>query len=196
MPSHITIDVAEEYLWVCYEHEVKRRGGELVRDVATIERMKLVAMWLIQSKRPWILMYGMECGTGKTTFARAICSLMNYFYDNKSPYPNLRTVARQVTAIDLCKSYIDDKEQYRRYAACDTLFIDDMGIDPASVKDFGNEYSPLLELLYKRYDNRRTTIITSNISDTQIRERYGARIDDRLREVCAKINFQGESYRK
>ena len=76
------------------------------------------------------------------------------------------------------------------------LFIDDLGVEAVNIKVYGNEFSPVTELLYNRYDRNLVTILTSNLSDEQMKDRYGARIDDRLREMFDKIHFQGPSYRK
>ena len=76
------------------------------------------------------------------------------------------------------------------------LFIDDIGTEPASVKRWGNEFSPVLELLYARYDRQLFTIATSNLKDSDFGERYGIRIADRMEEMFERIYYQNKSYRK
>lgn len=77
------------------------------------------------------------------------------------------------------------------------LFLDDVGaeLDPV-VNYMGNKIAPIAEIIYKRYDARAVTIITANIGDETLAERYGPRIADRLNEIADKIAFMGNSYRK
>lgn len=97
-------------------------------------------------------------------------------------------------------------EEYNRFIAAPFLIIDDIGTEPVAVKDFGNEVLPFTELFYKRYDNRLPTIITSNLplsvevrregdKEVSIRGIYGARVLDRLNEICDKLPFSGGSFR-
>ncbi len=97
-------------------------------------------------------------------------------------------------------------DDYNRLIAAPFLIIDDMGTEPVAVKDFGNEVLPFTELFYKRYDNRLPTIITSNLplsvevrregdKEVSIRGIYGARVLDRLNEICDKLPFSGGSFR-
>ena len=77
------------------------------------------------------------------------------------------------------------------------LFLDDVGVEPPTVKSWGNEYSPVVELLYYRYDLQKFTIITSNLTPDEFRQRYGDRVGDRLLEMFDAIQFtQTLSYRR
>ena len=81
------------------------------------------------------------------------------------------------------------------FKTTELLHIDDVGTEPASVKVWGNEVSPLVEILYSRYDNLLYTVITSNLSDEDILPRYGVRIADRFREMFDFLSFDNKSYR-
>lgn len=76
------------------------------------------------------------------------------------------------------------------------LFIDDIGTEPASIKSWGNEISPVTELLYSRYDRQLFTIITSNLNDKELEERYGLRIADRMAEIFDRLYYSNGTYRK
>ena len=89
---------------------------------------------------------------------------------------------------------------------CKLLGIDDLGTEAIIVKSYGNEFSPLAELIAARYSSRLFTVITTNLSvvaDSQgmevdeLQKTYGDRIFDRLREMCNTIRYDGEqpSYR-
>lgn len=181
-------------LLTCYKAEVIKRRMQMIQDATTEERVRKAAKWLTGKHKTGLLMYGAACGTGKTTLGNAMCTLINYLFD--SPYSDRRKNVYRTTAINLVKLYSENPEQYNRMATQELLFIDDLGTEPVNIKIYGNEFSPVTELLYNRYDRNRWTIVTSNLSDEQMKERYGARIDDRLREMFDKIHFQGTSYRK
>ncbi len=181
-------------LFNCYKAEVIKRNANFVQDKATEDRIRKAAKWLQGNNKIGLMLYGSSCGTGKTTLANAISNLVNYIYD--SPFSSERKTVYRVSALNLVKFYSENPDQYKRFVTQELLFIDDMGTEPASVKIYGNECSPVTELLYTRYDRMSWTIITSNLSDAQIRERYGDRIDDRLKEMFDRMHFQGKSYRK
>jgi DNA replication protein DnaC len=62
--------------------------------------------------------------------------------------------------------------------------------------DFGNVLCPIVDLLTKRYDMQLFTIITTNLTPSEIREKYGDRIADRMNEMMVKIIFNNDTYRK
>ena len=88
------------------------------------------------------------------------------------------------------------KLKQRKYRESEMLFIDDMGIEPSTVKSWGNELSPVTELLYFRYDKQLFTLVTSNLNDEQLSKWYGSRILDRFNEMFDRVYFTGKSYRK
>lgn len=75
------------------------------------------------------------------------------------------------------------------------IFIDDLGVEPTVVNNFGTDHQPFIELLMYRYDHRLPVIVTANLSDVGISGKYGPRIMDRLEEMCEKIAFKGVSFR-
>lgn len=183
----------EKMLAACYRAEVARRFQTFKDDQQTAERVAKVAKWLTGDYKPGLLMYGQTCGTGKSTMARAICNLIGYLYD--SPYSHERKQVYRVSAIELVKFYTESPDRYANAKHAELLFIDDLGTELSNLKVYGNEFSPVTELLYTRYDSLRWTIVTSNLTDEQIREKYGDRIDDRMREMFERLHFQGGSYR-
>ena len=75
------------------------------------------------------------------------------------------------------------------------LGIDDLGTEPSEVMDYGNVYTPVIDLLTKRYEEQLFTIITTNLTPQQIREHYDDRIADRLNEMVEKKVFKNGTYR-
>ena len=117
-----------------------------------------------------------------------------------------RMQPRYVTAQALADLIRD--RNYAEYNSCvfaPFLILDDIGTEPPTVKDFGNEYLPVTDLLLKRYERRLPTIITTNLpltatpdskgDERSIRGIYGVRIMDRLNEICEKVAYGGKSFR-
>ena len=82
-----------------------------------------------------------------------------------------------------------------------TLVIDDIGTENEEFVNFGQRANPIAELLEKRYDlsfhrEHVRTVVTSNLTDQQIKERYGFRVFDRMKEMFAVVTVKGESLRK
>ena len=192
--SDVDRDQATQMLYSCYKAEVVKRRMEFIDDDVTRDRIQKAAKWLTGDFKPGLLMYGEACGTGKTTLGYAISNLVNFLYS--SVYIQYRKVVYRTTSLHIAKLYQESQERYNGLINQELLFIDDIGTEPANIKIYGNEFSPVTELLYNRYDRQKWTLATSNLSDAQLAERYGARIDDRIKEMFERMHFQGKSYRK
>lgn len=180
-------------LQMCYQTEVESRYKSFVSDSHTLEKIQKAAKWLCSTRKFGLLLYG-SVGSGKTTLARSICTLIGILYGSGS-YDEQKCVVR-VSALELASRVADNPGYLRKLREYEMLFIDDMGVEPASVKSWGNEISPLTELLYARYDMQRFTIATSNLGDDEFAERYGRRIYDRMEEMFDRLHYSNGSYRK
>ena len=78
----------------------------------------------------------------------------------------------------------------------DVLCIDDLGLEPTEVLDFGNAINPVIEIMEHRYRQQLFTFITTNLTPKQIREKYGDRIADRFNEIMKCIVFANPTFRK
>jgi hypothetical protein len=56
-------------------------------------------------------------------------------------------------------------------------------------------YTPIIDLLEKRYDLQKTTFISTNLSEIDIRPKYKNRVADRLNEMANFIDFDLPSFR-
>lgn len=180
-------------LFEAYKFEVELRGGVYVEDEKTESFIAKCAKWLTESNKWGLMLYG-TVGSGKTTLARAICSLIGALYD--STYQAERLRVSPVTAIELSKMAVSNPAMYERLKETDMLFIDDLGTEPEVIKNFGNDLTPIVEVLYHRADKQLFTIITTNKLDEEIRKLYGDRISDRIREMFDKLYFDGKSFRR
>lgn len=180
-------------LAMCYKQEVERRGRTFLNDEPTKQHLAKVAGWLTgKSTRPGLFLYG-EPGNGKTTMALAVGTLIGLLYGSESY--DKRKYVRYISALSLADLAKRDSQEFTAFKTLEMLHIDDVGNEPSTVKVWGNEVSPLTEVLYSRYDRQLFTIITSNLYDDDIVTRYGIRIADRFREMFDMLSFDNHSYR-
>ena len=190
--THYDEATIKELLMKCFKSEVIKRGMEFIKDDNTQQNISKAAKWLTGDYKVGLMLYG-GVGNGKTTLARSIIELISILYNTRG----LREPGFvNVSALELSKMIIEAPNQYQKVKEAEKIFIDDMGTEPTNVKSWGNELSPVTELLYYRYDKQLFTLITSNFNDAQIEERYGVRISDRFSEMFDKAYFPGKSYRK
>jgi DNA replication protein DnaC len=76
------------------------------------------------------------------------------------------------------------------------LCIDDVGLEPTEVLDYGNAINPVIEILEQRYQRQLFTFITTNLTPKQIREKYGDRIADRFNEMMKCIVYKNPTFRR
>lgn len=183
-------------LTVTYRSEVAKRQMHFVDDEATRDRISRVAKWMTGASKPSLIIYGNQVGTGKSTMANAILQVLTFFHEDGMFCESGVTQTKRVSALDLIRIHRDKPHVYDQLLVAHRLIIDDVGTEPANVKVYGTESSPLTELLFARYDRRLWTVITSNLSDDDLRNRYGIRVTDRFNELFDKIYFSGNSYRK
>ncbi|MDI3298250.1 MAG: ATP-binding protein [Bacillota bacterium] len=74
-------------------------------------------------------------------------------------------------------------------ATTPVLVVDDLGTDDA------RDRAKWDALFYRRHGNRRTTVVTTNLSPEAVRDRFGARVMDRLAEWATWRSFGGPSRR-
>ena len=182
-------------LRLCYQREVEKRCRAYREDEATQRHIASVAKWLTgSSPKPGLFLYG-NIGSGKTTMARATACLINMLYGNEYRYEDRKGVIT-ISALQLAEAAkAEDSGSYSRYKNTELLHIDDVGTEPPSVKVWCNEVSPLTDILYSRYDKMLYTVITSNLYEDDIVQRYGERIADRFREMFDLLSFENKSYR-
>ena len=144
-----------------------------------------------------VMMCG-TCGNGKTTLLYTLQSAINdlhrrdhfAFLGREFRIGLMIVDAKDITEI---AKDLDDLKQYRNHPM---LAIDDLGKEPTEVLNFGNVVSPVVDLLEYRYNRQMFTVVTTNLTPKEIKEKYGARIADRFNEMLEVIRFQDISYRR
>ena len=221
----ITMERAFSLLMCAYKNAVEERVPAFIDDEETPRRLKSIANWLTNpARKPSLLLTGGLTGTGKTTAAKAVKEMARGLKESFDSYRIQAQMSREAggylrlneeakirlswcesrvivpafyTANDIARIAEDPGSGFDRATRASFLIIDDMGTEPRILKRYGNEILPLTDMLLYRYEKMLPTIITTNLSHSQIAEQYGPRISDRLKEMCETLVFiQTESYRR
>ena len=189
----MTCSQAKESMKAAVRSEVEHRQMEFVENDALDKQLGLIAEWLTSNDHRFCLLLCGKCGNGKSTFVKALQSLLNLL-ELRDGYNNSLSFAI-VDARSIAWMCRDNHQDWRAISQRNMLAIDDLGTEPVEVLEYGNHLYPLIDLLYIRYDKQLFTIITTNLTPKDIRERYGERIADRLNEIAFRIVFDNDTYR-
>jgi DNA replication protein DnaC len=84
-------------------------------------------------------------------------------------------------------------DKFETFAEPERLVIDDMGVEYADQR--GSFLADIDELINLRWSSERGTLITTNLSMDEFKERYEERIADRIRDRGGWVNVGAESLR-
>ena len=191
----MSFDDAKVYLLAAYQAEVERRHRVFERNEYFDAQLNLIAKYLTGESKKFGLMFCGLCGNGKTTWAKALQLLVSGL-NLKNPINNLYYVFPLCNAKDLAMRSKGNYNDWRNVMRYQLMIVDDLGTEPREVMEFGNVYTPLIDLITTRYEEQLYTIFTTNLTPAQLEEKYGKRIVDRLNEMVEKVVFENESYRR
>ena len=139
-----------------------------------------VADWLADNNGKGLFLFG-NCGRGKSLLARyAIPAIIRAFS------------RRIVSVVDCGSQQVNIDEILRRKL----IVLDDVGVEVDRI-DYGTRRNVVVEAINKAQDDPATMLImSSNLSGEAIRDRYGDRIYDRVKYLCYRVAFNGQSLRK
>ena len=123
-------------------------------------------------------------GTGKTLLGAIICRYLGAKYIKSYQLKDELDYARSFNAKKNPTEVIDD------YANIGVLIIDEVGRYKSPIEQ---EY--LFRLLNERYENKKPTVLISNMDKKEFGEYLGNPVVDRFRETCKSLEFTGTSYR-
>lgn len=171
-----SIPNAREELEKAMAAVLSRMGEKLV----WLPEYDKVAEWLTNNNGKGLMLYG-NCGRGKSLLVRyAIPMLFRGFCQ------------RIVTVVDCGSQQGNIDEILRRKF----IALDDIGTE-AERMDFGTRRNIVVDVINKAQDNPDIMLIMStNLSGDALRDKYGDRIYDRVKYLCHRVAFNGQSLRK
>ena len=195
----IGVKYKAEVLNRVHPNDYRQLGSDMKQNIADVSK------WLCNpNKKPGILFFG-DVGTGKTTLLRAICTVINTVCERETDGQGRRETTLDdfhCISIVKAKGIINDynnlqtRPRYDLMTKVALLAIDELGVEPMESKLYGNVSEPLIDLFCERYDRQLCTVVSTNLGNTEIRQRYGTRLADRFSEMFATIPFNGQSFRK
>ena len=195
----MTKEQAIIFIGVFYRYEVEKFGKKFMVTEDCKKNLLDISDFLTDmEKTKWGLFITGGTGNGKTTLLKALMNLSNYlircgYIERDSNYTNC---FRLVGARDVVRYFVEDRESYYDLVKRENLIIDDIGDDAFEVMVYGVPHYPMLDLLMERYANHRFTIMSSNLTADEIKEKYhDVRLSDRLREMFHGVSFNDKSYR-
>jgi len=180
-----------------YGLEVEKRHGKMRLDDNMKEALAKTAKNLCQESPKFGLMMCGTCGNGKTTMVYALQRTINY-YNMTGHFSFLKEwmrVGMEVVDVRYILQVANKDEKFNELRTRDMLAIDDMGKEPTEIMNYGNILNPVVDIIEYRYHHQLFTVITTNLTPMEIREKYGSRIADRFNEMLEVIVFKDVTYR-
>ena len=187
-------ELASQYLIAAISTEVEYRNRTFRYSDELHTQIASVAHWLCGSSNKNSLLLAGGCGNGKTTFVYAMQNLINHL-NIKNQVTGQNFAISLFAAKDLANICKSQAKNWRFIIDKDILAVDDLGTEPREIIEYGNVLSPIIDLIFYRYEHQLPTIITTNLTPQQISEVYGKRIGDRLKETTEIVPFLNNSYR-
>lgn len=163
------------------------KQNKIIVNKSNRDAIEKAIKWVIRDKSVYATNKGLwisgDVGVGKTFIAEVLVRMLKY-----SGSSMFRTHA--LGLIDI----LNGEEKERLFSS--PLFIDDLGAEEPIINYYGTKIRPIYEVLNRRYlDQRFNMIVTTNLSPSQIEERYGDRVRDRIKEMFNVIKITGQSLR-
>lgn len=138
-----------------------------------------VANWLANNKGRGLLCLG-NCGRGKTLICgKIIPVLLNHYCHKIVACYDAQQLNAELDAV---------KQKH-------IVYIDDIGTEFLSVK-YGEKRLSFAELVDEAEKKGKLLIVTTNLSLSELQQKYGERTVDRLRAITTPVVFKGDSLRR
>ncbi len=158
--------------------EVKECMSQFISTPTWLPEYDKVVSWLIDNKKKGLLCIG-NCGRGKTMLCRRVIPMLIYHF--------CRKYVSVYDAIDINNKIDEMKTKH-------LLSIDDIGTE-SDYFVYGVRRQPFQEIADSAEKTGKLLLITTNLTISQLQEKYGIRTLDRLRRVTTVVEFIGKSYR-
>lgn len=178
----------------------KRFQGKTIDSFVTAnegqERAKRISQWYVSTwtdrlENGSCLLFCGNVGTGKTHLSTAIANEIikaGCF----ALFTTVADVMRSIKSTYDKDSELSERQAMRAFTDPDLLIIDEISVQQGSE----HEKRLMFEIINKRYEDVKPTIVLTNLAPDALKEHLGDRILDRLREGGGKmVLFNWESSR-
>lgn len=155
-------------------------------SLETIESLKKFVQNVRDKKGGFLIING-TVGTGKTSAAAAVMNelVMGTYFD-------MLELDLKLNSADRYNSQENREQFMHRLVRCELLVLDEIGRFP----DRKNFEQPILfYLLNRRFQNKRPTIVCTNMSPSEFANFMGQALMDRIRSNRIRIELNGKSLR-
>lgn len=139
---------------------------------------KGIVDWLKDNNGRGLFLFG-NCGRGKTVISNYVIPAIYLMHFHK--------VFKCYDMQELNKD-IDNALKFKYVS------IDDIGTEEESVK-YGERRVSFAEMIDKAEKDGSILIMSTNLTNEQIKEKYGDRVIDRIKSVSKRVLFKGDSLR-
>lgn len=143
-------------------------------ELSATPAMNAAARFLKSPKDGWCLVLSGPKGCGKSTAAGWYLSQKTWGQVSCPPKTRRWWTAARLARVS------GFNVEFEPIIQVPTMVIDDLGLEYMDKN--GHFNSRLDEIIDERYSNYRPTVITTNLNAQAFKERYGARVADRIRE--------------
>ncbi|MBR6250721.1 MAG: AAA family ATPase [Bacteroidales bacterium] len=162
-------------MWNVLCHAIFRESNGEKQPVVMKEQFSAIAEWLHHNDGKGLLLYG-SCGQGKTLLAKYVIPACLEIIHHK--------IAHYYDAAELQ----DNRDEMKMALWYGITVIDDVGAEATSM--FKEQaFSRLIDNADK---NGKIVIATTNYSEKELQERYGARVVDRIKGNMVRVMFDGK----
>ena len=177
-PSKISIEIpnADDWFYKVYEEILKADRRVLRKN----KHYDDIILWLKGNNQSGLIIMG-SCGLGKSMIAKYII-----------PYIVMKVYGRIFKVVNA--SEISNKKTLEDILENRLIVLDDIGTEEM-IMEYGNRIDPIPIIVDRAEKEGKLLIITTNLTPSQIKDRYGDRIADRIRYLCKQVAIKGESYR-
>lgn len=147
--------------------------------------------WPEMAKKGTCLIFSGSAGTGKTHLACAIANAVMK-HGSSALFTTVSDALRSVKRAYDKDASLSESDAIAALVEPGLLILDEVGMD------YGTEHSKalLFDIINKRYENVRPAIVLTNLDAPSLREYFGDRIVDRMREGGGKlVTFTWTSHR-
>lgn len=180
------------YLEISFARLVMETGKRVRSSQPLHDAFEKAAHWLVAPDRVGLKIMGGP-GTGKSTLVKAMQEVINRYNMSRSFGAFGLVIQPALLIADRCLRG-DPEMSITTMIKKPALAIDDMGLEPVTVKYYGSELMPVRDIVHQRINDNAPTIIVTNLNESDILKKYGPRLHDRMKDMSTII-LDGDSNR-